>query len=330
MTSAGSPRISIVIVTYKSRDFIDRCLAPFRDRPDLEVVVWENASGDGVIDHVRAEFPFVTVIDSDENLGFSRGNNRAFVHCRGQYVLLLNPDAFVDHAGVVDSLADYLDAHPDVAACGPRLVHADGRHQVGDTGWRISLGSILVHSFMLQRVFPWARGLFLTHSSLLKRAEVPVDFICGACMMVRREVIAAVGGLDESVFMYGEDIEWGTRIRDAGWNITYLPQISVLHLQGATQKGGQQAFSSTKWLDDIAVRSAPQNGALGYGAIKAALFAGFCLRAVVLMGAGTVLRRPRLREQARIMARYAGHALSLPRRADLLKRPPPAAAWGSR
>lgn len=320
MTTAGSPRISVVIVTYKSRDFIDRCLAPFRDRPDLEILVWENASGDGVVDHVRKEFPFVTVFEGDENLGFSRGNNRAFAHCRGQYVLLLNPDAFVGDAGIVDALADYLDSHADVAACGPRLVHADGSHQVGDAGWRISLGTVFVHSFMLQRFFPWARGLFLTNRGLLKRPEVQVDFICGACLMVRRDVIAAVGGLDEGVFMYGEDIEWGTRMRNAGWKVVYLPRISVTHLQGATQKVAQQQFSSTKWLDDIAVRSAPQCSALGYALLKASLFAGFGLRAVGLICAGTILRRPLLREKGLIMARYANHVRSFPKRVDILGR----------
>lgn len=317
MTTADQPLISIVIVTYKSLGFIDRCLAPFNDRPDLEIVIWENASGDGLREHVREHYPMVQVFESEENLGFSRGNNRAFAYCRGRYILLLNPDAFVDEAATVDALADYLHTHPEIAACGPRLVHPDGSHQVGDAGWRISLGSVFIHSFMLQRLFPSAHGLYLTNAQLLKRAAVSVDFICGACLMVRRDVIDTLGGLDESVFMYGEDIEWGTRMRDAGWHVTYLPQLRVTHLQGATQKGEQQLFSSTKWIDDVATRYAPQSNVLGYAVLKLSIFIGYGLRACGFYGAGTVLRSPKLRKKGNIMAKYARHAFSLPSRSEL-------------
>lgn len=312
MNTADRPLISIVIVTYKSRGFIDRCLAPFHDRPDLEIVVWENASGDGLPDHVRKHFPRVQLFESDENLGFSRGNNRAFAYCRGRYILLLNPDAFVDEVATVDALAKYLDTHPEIAACGPRLVHADGSHQVGDAGWRISLGSVFIHSFMLQRVFPSVHGLYLTNAQLLKRAAVPVDFICGACLMVRQDVIVTLGGLDESIFMYGEDIEWGSRMRDAGWQVTYLPQLRVTHLQGATQKGEQQLFSSTKWIDDVATRYLPQSTMLGYAALRFSIFTGYGLRAVGFYCAGSILRSAKLRDKGKIMAKYSLHVFSLP------------------
>lgn len=306
------PRISIVIVTYKSRGFIDRCLAPFDDRSDLEIVLIENASGDGIAEHVRARFPRVKVIESAENLGFARGNNRAFDYCTGHYLLLLNPDAFVSDASVVDRLADALDADPQIGAVGPRLVNADGSHQTGDAGWRIALGTVLAHAFMVQRLVAGIPSLYLANKHLLERKKVQVDWVCGACMMVRDDVVAKVGGMDEKVFMYGEDIEWGTRIRDGGWRITYLPQLSVLHLQGATQKGNAQMFFSTKWLDDAAARYALIGSHFGYALLKAGLFVGYGLRAGLWIAAGTVRRRPQWRTRGGMMWRYACHALALP------------------
>lgn len=306
------PRISIVVVTYKSRGFIDRCLAPFVTRRDLEVVLIENASGDGVVDHVRARYPFVKVIDSQDNLGFARGNNRAFEQCNGHYLLLLNPDAFVEDAGVVDRLADLLDANPDVGALGPRLNNSDGSHQVGDAGWRIRFGTILSHALLLQRMISGLPSLYLTNERLLDRERVDVDWVCGACTMVRESVVKQVGGLDEKVFMYGEDIEWGTRIRDAGWRVTYHPGISVLHLQGATQKGETQAFYSAKWLDDAAKRYVLIGSPAGYAILKAAIFAGYSMRSLLWTASGLALRRPDLRTKGKYMWGYARHALALP------------------
>jgi N-acetylglucosaminyl-diphospho-decaprenol L-rhamnosyltransferase len=307
-----TPRISIVVVTYKSRGFIDRCLAPFDNRPDIEILVLENASGDGITDHIRTRFPRVRLIDSTENLGFARGNNRAFTYCTGRYVLLLNPDAFVNDAACVDALADYLDAHSDVGAAGPRLINADGSHQVGDAGWRISLATVTAHAFMAQRLFATMPSLYLTNNRLLARPVIDVDWVCGACMMVRAEVIAKVGGMDEKVFMYGEDIEWGTRIRDAGLRIAYLPGLAVLHLQGATQKGNGDLFVSTKWLDDIAQRYVATGNRAGYLALRGALLAGYGIRAALFSVAGTIARRKAWVQRGRAMAVYARHAIALP------------------
>lgn len=306
------PRISVVVVTYKSRGFIDQCLAPFDARPDIEIVLLENASGDGVVEHVRTRFPRVKVIDNNENVGFARGNNRAFEHCTGRYILLLNPDAFVGEAAIVDRLADELDADAGIGAVGPRLINPDGSHQTGDAGWRIRLGTVAAHAMLMQRIFAGLPSLYLTNQKLLDRDKVEVDWICGACMMVRSEIVAKVGGLDEEVFMYGEDIEWGTRIRDGGWRVTYFPGLSVLHLQGATQKGEALAFFSTKWLDDAAKRYAVIGSPSGYVALKASVFGGYGLRAVIWTVVGTLLRKPALRVKGGMMWRYACHALALP------------------
>lgn len=308
----AEPRISIVVVTYRSLPFIDRCLAPFINRPDLEIVVWENASCDVIGDHVRAQYPDVRMINSPDNLGFARGNNRAFEHCSGKYILLLNPDAFIDDSTIIDRLADYLDKNPRVAAVGPRLIHEDGSHQVGDAGWRISLGTVVAHAFMMQRLFPALPSLYLTNPSLLDRASLPVDWVCGACMLVRMEVIAQLGGLDEEVFMYGEDIEWCTRMRDGGWQVHYLPGNSVLHLQGATQRERGKAFASVKWLDDVAFRYRQIGSRAGYILLRGAVILGYSVRSIIFYLTYIVTRRQKLQRKAQVMACFVKHVFRLP------------------
>jgi len=141
---------------------------------------------------------------------------------------------------------------------------------------------------------------------------VSVDWVCGACMMVRRNVILDVGGLDDKVFMYGEDIEWGTRIRKAGWCVKYLPQYSVLHLQGASQKGSEQIFVSTKWMDDAAARYAIIGKPIGYSVLKTGLFLGYSFRSVAWRLLFVMRQSPERRKKAKVMWRYALHALNLP------------------
>jgi GT2 family glycosyltransferase len=299
-------------VTYKSLVFIERCLEPFDERRDIEIVLIENASGDGIADYVRKRFPHVKVVESPENLGFARGNNRAFSHCTGRHILLLNPDAFVCDSGLVDRLADVLESNAKIGAVGPKLINADGSHQVGDAGWRIGLGTVLAHAFMAQRLLIGIPSLYLTHRRLLDRDQVHVDWVCGACMMVRDTVVTEVGGMDEKIFMYGEDIEWGTRIRDAGWQVIYLPKFAVLHLQGASQKGDAELFFSTKWLDDAAARYALLGSRSGYMVLKTGLFMGYSLRAALWITAGILSRRLTWRNKGVMSWRYARHALALP------------------
>jgi GT2 family glycosyltransferase len=302
-------------VTYKSRALIDRCLAPLLHRDDLEIIIWENASGDGIGDHIRqnyAQHDFIKFFESGENLGFSKGNNRALEFCSGRYCLLLNPDAFMDDAATVDALVQFLDSQPDVGLVGPRLINSDGTHQAGDAGWRISLPAIMVHAFLLQRFFPRLPGIYLTGGRLLGRQVVDLDWVCGACVLVRKDVFAQVGGFDESIFMYGEDIDLGARVRDAGWRVCYLPQISVLHLQGATQKTEGDLFFSTKWIDNIALRFAAISTAPGFVVMRLSLAAGFGFRAAIWFLASLLSPKGMARQRARIMWRYAAHVMALP------------------
>jgi hypothetical protein len=222
---------------------------------------------------------------------------------------MLNPDAFVESADQVVAMADWLAAHPDVAAIGPKLVNADGSHQVGDAGWRVSLSTLIAHNLFLQRLIPGAPSLYLTSSAVQTRPFVDVDWVCGACAMIRKEIISAVGGLDESIFMYGEDVEWGTRMREAGWRVVYLPQYLVMHLQGATQKGDQAIFYSTKWIDSTLTEMAKRSGRIELLVARLVFALGFILRGVIYRIDGLLRRRTISTTRSAQMWRYLRHVV---------------------
>jgi len=305
--------LSIVIVTYQSLDLIDRCLAPIVAvaLPQVEVVVWDNASRDGTIEHVTRTYPSVRAIASTENLGFARGNNAAFALCSGDVIVLLNPDAFIADFDDIIAMAEYLRLDPAIGAVGPRLLNADGSHQVGDAGWRTSMTSVIGHYLFLHRLFARFPALYLSNPALLTRDAVDVDWICGACLITRRDVLDAVGGLDGGIFLYGEDVEWGERCRDRGYRLVYLPRYTVRHLQGGTQRAESEAFISTRALDALADQMARGGSPLRFRLFRWVVLAGFLIRAGLYWIVGTAAHRPGALAKAAAMRRYASHARHL-------------------
>jgi GT2 family glycosyltransferase len=243
--------VSIVIVNYKVRDLLRDCLASLEhdlERLRGEVWVVDNASADGSAEMVAAEFPLVRLIANERNEGYVVGNNLAIGRARGRYVLLLNPDTKLPPGAVVDTIAE-LEAHPDIGALGPKLVRADGSL---DRACRRSFPTPEVafyRLFGLARLFPghprFARYNLL---NLDEDAPLDVDSVCGAFMLVRREVIERVGMLDEAFRMYGEDLDWAYRIKAAGWRVRYHPAVVVLHYKGRSSR--QRPVSSIRAFYD--------------------------------------------------------------------------------
>ncbi|MFH1084193.1 MAG: glycosyltransferase family 2 protein, partial [Chloroflexota bacterium] len=203
-------------------------------RYSVRVCVVDNASADDSADMVRREFPQATLIATVANLGFTGGNNaglRAFQADPPRYVLLLNPDT----AAVDDALArmlDFMEAHPDVAALGPQLRYGDGRPQSSRRRFP-NMMTALMESTLLEQWFPgnrWARAY--------RMADTPddvtqdVDWVVGACLLVRWAAIAQVGLLDERFFMYSEELDWCRRMAAAGWRTVYLSEALVIHHEG--------------------------------------------------------------------------------------------------
>ncbi len=245
--------LSIIIVNWNVCDLLRRCLEsllagaqPDADAPDLwlspdspsfrfEIIVVDSASSDGSVYMVQSEFPRVILHASPTNLGYAGGNNWGLEHARGRYVLILNPDTWLP-PGTLPLMLRYLDEHPQVGVVGPQLCYPDGSIQSSRRRFP-TLTVALVESTFLQKWFPRHPALRRYYTlDLPDQATGEVDWLSGACLMARREVIAQVGLFDEAFFMYSEELDWQKRIRAAGWHIVYLPTARVIHYEGKSSE----------------------------------------------------------------------------------------------
>jgi GT2 family glycosyltransferase len=226
------PRLSIVIVTYNSRHEIDACLDALARRPPrtgLEIALVDNASPDGTADVVRTRWPAVRVIDAGRNAGFAAACNMGIRATRGELVLLLNPDTIVS-AESVDRLVAALEEVPTAAAAGPRLVDAQGRAE-------LSFGRMIGPLAELrQKLLVAGHGrrlpLISGYVERLTRRPRTVDWVSGACLLVRRADAEGVGLFDERYFMYGEDVDFCAALRARGRTVLFRPDAVVTHLRG--------------------------------------------------------------------------------------------------
>ncbi|MHB1161232.1 MAG: glycosyltransferase family 2 protein [Chloroflexota bacterium] len=257
--------LSIVVVSFNTRELLRRCLASVVGNPHhrivsapsvgmpgwsaphpesdeakgrspllTEVVVIDNGSGDGSADMVEQDYPQVRLVRAGSNLGFARATNLGLKECRGRLLLLLNPDTEVVGNSLV-VMADFLAAHRQVAAAGPSLVYPDGRQQHGAFRFPTLWMSLL-------DFFPINHRLI--DSRLNGRYRVPdnggpfsIDHPLGAAMMVKREAMEEVGLLDEGFFMYCEEVDWCLRAKRQGWQLFQIPAARVIHHSG--QSTGQ-------------------------------------------------------------------------------------------
>jgi N-acetylglucosaminyl-diphospho-decaprenol L-rhamnosyltransferase len=231
--------LSIVIVNWNVCELLRRCLLSVDKAlpPDLaaEVVVVDNASSDGSADMVRREFPAVRLVASDENLGYARGNNRGAAETSGRYLLILNPDTEVA-GNALATMVRYLDERPPVGAVGPQLRYADGTLQSSRRRFP-TLATAFCESTLLHQWFPNNRAARRYHLSD-RPADAPqaVDWLVGAALMIRREAWQQVGPLDESFFMYFEELDWCRRCQAAGWEIHYVPAAQIVHYEGKSSE----------------------------------------------------------------------------------------------
>jgi GT2 family glycosyltransferase len=209
--------VSVSIVNTNSRDLLLACLESLHGE-DAEIVVLDNASEDGSADAVRERFPGVRLIAQEFRAGFGANHNTVIRTTSGRYVYVLNEDTTSDDWGFGRMVA-HLDAHPRVAALGPRLAYPDGRHQ--DSAWRFPTPAVAALGLLtLGKV-----GIKQSHGS----APRPVDWVMGAALLLRREALAEVGSFDEGFFLYSEEVDLQLRLRRAGWQVHYFPQVTIVH-----------------------------------------------------------------------------------------------------
>jgi GT2 family glycosyltransferase len=225
------PRISAIVVSYNTRDDLLRCLEALQAATGaaLETIVVDNGSTDGSVDAVRARFPDVRAIANAANLGFARANNLGLRAARGEFVLVVNSDCEV-RPGAVAALCAILETRPEVAIAGPRTVGSDG-------GPQVSFGPSLtpVAEWRQGRL---VRGVKAGDAAALRRAaalaahEQEPEWVSASCFLARRSALEAVGGFDESFFLYEEDVDLCLRVRLAGGRILYTPAAEVVHHLG--------------------------------------------------------------------------------------------------
>ena len=239
------PRLAIVIVSFNTRDLLRDCLRsiePHTSALELDTWVVDNHSHDGSAEMVRAEFPHVHVIASQRNGGYAYANNLALRTVLSSddddstldYILLLNPDTVVP-AGALDALVAFMQANPAVGACGPKLIMADGKLDLACRRSFPTPSAFIYHAIGLSKLFPRSRRFGSYNMTYLPDdVQTEVDSVVGACMLVRASVVREVGLLDETYFMYGEDLDWAFRIKQYGWKIMYVPSVIVHHYKRAS------------------------------------------------------------------------------------------------
>ncbi|MCB0077808.1 MAG: glycosyltransferase family 2 protein [Anaerolineales bacterium] len=226
--------LSIIIVSWNTVDLLRRCLASIeaeRGTTALEIIVVDNGSLDGTPAMIHAEFPRVTVIESQENLGFSAGNNVGMAAAQGDFLLLLNPDTELT-PGALSHLLDFMAAHPAVGLVGPELRYGDGSHQPSRRRFA-TLPTLFLDSTPLAPLLGPLRRRYYMADRAPDLAQ-PVDWLVGAALLIRRAVYVQVGGFDEQLFMYFEESDWQRRIKAAGWSIWYEPAARIIHHEGAS------------------------------------------------------------------------------------------------
>jgi len=225
--------VCVVIVSYNTRDLLERCLISVEAQSEvaLHTIVVDNASSDGSTALVRDRFPDVQLIELGENVGFGRANNVAFEHCGGDYVLLLNSDAFLEPGALVELLAAAA-RHPRAGAVGARLHNVDGTLQ--RSAWPFPRGGrLLLEAVGLHRPLR-SLGLIEDLGTWEHDEERCVDFLIGACLLLRPDALAEVGGFDEGFWLYGEEADLQRRMTARGWEVVFAPAGVATHVGGAS------------------------------------------------------------------------------------------------
>lgn len=227
--------LSVIIVSWNTRELLAQCLASLPAATaglTSEVIVVDNGSTDGSPALVAERFPAVRLLTNAENVGYVRANNQALRLAQGRYVVLLNSDTVAPPESLT-RMVQFLDEHAEIGAAGPKLLNPDGTFQ-GSYAYFPTMGSVALSAAGL------ARRLYLPYdpSPAPRPGEVshPVDWVPGACLLIRQTTLAAVGLLDEGFWMYSEDTDLCYRIQRAGWQVYYLPDVAVVHFGGASSR----------------------------------------------------------------------------------------------
>jgi N-acetylglucosaminyl-diphospho-decaprenol L-rhamnosyltransferase len=229
-------KISVIILNWNTRELLAQCLSSIeqhRGNLQLEIIVVDNASTDGSQSMLKEKYPQISLIANSQNTGFAKGNNQAMQVATGDYFLLWNSDAFAT-PGSIQSLLHLAEKEPKAAIVGAQLRNGDNSFQASHTPFPNQLREFLILTglgrTLLGRTYP-------SSGPDEEKGPQMVDYVEGACLLVRRQAFQQVGGLDEGYFMYAEEVDWCYTMFKHGWQVWYQPESKVIHLGGASSAG---------------------------------------------------------------------------------------------
>ncbi|MBD3292509.1 MAG: glycosyltransferase [Armatimonadia bacterium] len=232
----STPELSIVIVSWNTRDYLDACLKSIHDAPDevtREVIVVDNGSAEGTVEMVQAGHPDVTLIANEDNRGYAAANNQGIAEASGEHVLLLNPDIVV-HEDALDTLVRFLHDREGAGAVAPRLILPDGSVQASCRSFPTP-DVVLYEALGLSRLFPNSRRFGKYRMTWWDYDdERRVDQPMASAILLRGEALADVGGMDGQFPIFFNDVDLCRRLWDAGWDVWYTPEASMDHVGGAS------------------------------------------------------------------------------------------------
>ena len=244
-----APTLSIVIVNYNAQKYLENCLESLTSSPPAiphAIIVVDNASADASVEAVRAGWPAITLIELPANVGFAAGNNAGIRASDGTLILLLNNDTLVP-AGAIDALVGRLLAHSDAAVAGPRLVDGTGRAELSFGPMISPLNELRQKLTMRLQDLGVARRV-----ERATRRERYVDWVSGACLLVRRADAEQAGLLDERYFLYTEDVDFCAAIRGRGRRILFTPAAEVVHLRGRSRSTAPKTMNAAYRRSQVA------------------------------------------------------------------------------
>ena len=238
--------LSIIIVNYKSKAYLRSCLMSILKERDVEyeIIVVDNASGDGSTQMVESNFPNVCLIKNMENLGFAKANNIALKHASGKYILLLNPDTELT-GNTLKTCVSFMEKEKNVAAAGCKVIYPDGRIQIScgklpgiqSAFWGGESANKIFRKLFPDKTFVGACGISL--DTIDKKQEV--ENLLGAFVIIRKDVFSRLGYFDENMFVYFEESDLFHRIKKSGEKVMYIPETTVIHHAGGSTKSVQKA-----------------------------------------------------------------------------------------
>lgn len=258
MQKSNKNGISVVIVNWNTKDVTAKCLSHLKkaidflgDEKKVEVVLVDNDSSDGSVEMIEKEYPWVKLVKAGSNLGYAKGNNLGFskTNDKNKYLLLLNSDVYLKKGSLAKSL-DFFGIHADCDVLGCKLVSEKGEllPSAGNLptplsvwSWFWGLDLIPVINKLFKQFHPRDKNFF--------RLDKRVGWVQGAYLFMKREVFEKTNGFDETIFMYMDEVEWGKRVANFGYNIYYTPSFSVAHLERSSARNDWEKISQTYFLE---------------------------------------------------------------------------------